>query len=79
MRAAVTNAAVGEEVGLTHAQISRIRAGHRLPSIETMSRIQIAYGWTLDAQIAARLNGGYGPEFERRLADRYGEAEAVDA
>lgn len=79
MRAAVTNAQVGEDIGLTHASVSRIRSGHRLPSIAAMMRIDEEYGWGIEDQAVRRQEGTYHRIFEVVLAEKFGAEETVDA
>lgn len=64
-RPVVTNEAVAKRLGLTHSAISRIRSGDRLPSFDTMVRIDAEYDWPIQDQTDARLLGSYHVEFER--------------
>lgn len=68
----MTNAAVGELIGLTHAGVSRIRSGERLPSITVMQAIAEHFSWDLSAQAVTRAKGGkrYSEEFERAIKRR---------
>lgn len=76
MRAAVTNVDVGKEIGMSHAAVSRIRSGHRLPSIPVMRRIAEAYEWGVADQIESRdTTWSYAEAFERVLVARYGAIE----
>lgn len=63
----MSNTAVAALIGLTHAQVSRIRSGDRLPSIETMMNIHKVFGWSMDEQATARLQNLYGPRFEEAI------------
>lgn len=60
----VTNEALGELLGISHATVSRIKSGHRLPSLEVMDKIRELYGWSLDAQTDARNAGTYHQGFQ---------------
>jgi len=70
--AAATNREIGEILGLTHAGVSRLRSGDRLPSIDTMFNIEAEYGWKIDAQMRARKKGSYSAEFEQALVQHHG-------
>jgi transcriptional regulator with XRE-family HTH domain len=70
--AAITNREVGELLGMTHAGVSRLRSGDRLPSIDIMCEIEKHYQWNIDAQIKARRNGTYATEFEAALTRQHG-------
>lgn len=74
----MTNAAVGELIGLSHSGVSRIRAGERLPSIDVMQAIAREFSWDLGVQAVQRAKGGkrYSAEFERHIARRAQSAEA---
>lgn len=65
----VSHSQVGEKIGLSYAQVSRLRSGDRLPSIRTMLRIEAVLGWPLSDQ--ARLHQGekaaYAIEFNKRI------------
>lgn len=47
----LTNAALGEALGVTHATVSRIRSGDRNPSTELMVKLAKLIDWPLDAQV----------------------------
>lgn len=76
MGATITNRELGELIGLTHSSVSRIRSGHRWPSIDAMRRIEAVLGWKVDEQIRLRptdesgTTGRYAKELERRV-NRY--------
>lgn len=72
-RAPVTNREIGLKIGVSHAQVSRLRNGGRKPSITTMANINIFLGWDIRRQIRAMRNRTYGPEFEQFLRERYPE------
>lgn len=75
MRAAITNALVGEIIGMSHAGVSRLRSGHRHPSIPTMVRIARKFGWTVEEQVALfSPPGAYAAKFEAILVNAYGVA-----
>jgi transcriptional regulator with XRE-family HTH domain len=67
----IKNGRIGEQIGLSYAQVSRIRNGTRRPSVETMLRIEDVYHWSAQAQLNARRAGTYATEFEARVVDFY--------
>jgi transcriptional regulator with XRE-family HTH domain len=68
--APVTNEALGGLLGISHATVSRIKSGTRLPSLEVMNKIRELYNWTIDDQTDARTNGTYAEQFCARVANR---------
>lgn len=72
MRAAITNVQVGDDIGLAHSTVSRIRSGDRLPSVDIMVEIERVYQWKVNWQIRARMNGNYAEKFEELLMNRFG-------
>jgi DNA-binding XRE family transcriptional regulator len=50
----LTNEQVGDLIGLSHASVSRIKVGLRLPSLEIMRQIEQVMDWPLHAQAEAR-------------------------
>lgn len=70
-RSPVTNQRVGEDLGVSHSMISRIRSGDRQPSMGLAAEISIQFDWTLDDQAKAMRAGNYAALFEQRLATRY--------
>lgn len=64
MATSPTNEALGELLGISHATVSRIKSGHRLPSLEVMDKIRELYGWSLDDQTDARNEGTYAERFQ---------------
>lgn len=72
---AVTNAGVGQRIGLTESAVSRIRSGGRYPSIRAVKRIAAEFGWSVADQLAlipterGEYDGKYAAELERRLND----------
>lgn len=60
----ISNIKLGELLDLSHASVSRIRSGDRLPSLKVMSVIAGLTGWSLDDQMAARNAGTYADVFE---------------
>lgn len=51
----LTNEALGQALGVTHATISRIRSGSRLPSGEVMSAIAKLMDWPIEEQMRLKL------------------------
>lgn len=72
-RSVVTNQRVAEELGVTHAHISRIRSGDRLPSLQLVRRINARFGWSVTEQIADLDPKRYAEAFEEILAKRFDE------
>lgn len=70
----ITNEALGALLGVSFAQVSRIRSGNRLPGLATMTRIREILDWSIDDQTDHRNKGDYPEEFERRINERYGPA-----
>lgn len=66
-RSPVTNTEISRTIGLSDAMVSRIRDGHRLPSMSTMYQIQKFYHWDLAKQITSREEGRYARDFEMIL------------
>lgn len=62
-----TNKTVAERIGLTHSTISRIRNGHRVPSVDAMVRIEAETKWSVADQIKARQEGTYAEAFRKRV------------
>ena len=71
MKASVTNQQVATDLGVSHATISRIRSGDRVPSVELMDTIARVTRWKINRQVGARLAGKYADEFESMLARHY--------
>lgn len=80
-RAQVTNQRVAEELGVTHAHISRIRSGDRLPSISLVRTIEAKFGWSIAEQIADLDPERYADAFEKVLIRRFdvGVVSVVEA
>lgn len=70
-KAPVTNQRVADDLGVTHAHISRIRSGDRLPSLQLVRRIEVKLGWLVSDQIADLDPGRYAAAFEVVLTKRY--------
>lgn len=70
-KAPVTNQRVAEDLGVTHATISRIRSGDRLPSLALMLTIEKVTRWRLSAQVRWRQEGKYATAFEQMLYKHY--------
>lgn len=64
----ISNIKLGELLGLSHASVSRIRSGDRLPSSEVMALISKLTGWTMDEQFSCRTAGTYSEEFDKAFA-----------
>jgi hypothetical protein len=60
----LSNSKLGALLDLSHASVSRIRSGNRLPSLKVMAVIAGLTGWSLDDQVAARESGTYASCFE---------------
>ncbi len=68
----VKNQDVVRATGLSPSGISRIRSGERHPHLNTMKKIQEAYGWSAVEQwklIAFGPQDAYRQELERVLTD----------
>lgn len=70
-RAEVTNRQIADDLGVTHAAISRIRSGDRTPSIELMMRISVLVKWSIDQQARAKSDGTYAAAFEKHMSVHY--------
>lgn len=70
-RSPVTNQRVGEDLGVSHSMISRIRSGDREPSIHLMMRIRDVLDWDITSQATAIGEGDYGVHFEAILIKHY--------
>lgn len=72
----LTNQALGDALGVTHAQASRYRSGHRVPNDLTMLKVSRLMDWPIEDQIAKKHEqlkkgqpdheGAYAAEFRRR-------------
>lgn len=60
----LSNADLGVRLNVSHATVSRIRSGNRLPSIGVMSRISELTGWSIDDQVLARNENRYAEQFD---------------
>jgi transcriptional regulator with XRE-family HTH domain len=69
----ISNIKLGELLGLSHASVSRIRSGSRLPSSEVMLEIKKLTGWTVDEQLEARNEGRYAELFDATF-DAYADS-----
>lgn len=72
-RSSVTNERVGEDLGISHSMVSRIRSGDRHPSLPVMLKMHEEWDWELPAQALARSLGKYAEEFEAVLVKRYAD------
>lgn len=50
----LTNQALGDALGVSHAQVSRYRSGDRVPTDLVMLKIWRLTDWTLEEQISAK-------------------------
>lgn len=75
-RTPITNKRIANDLGVTHAAISRIRSGGRTPSLELMMRIERAIQWKLSYQAAAKEEGIYATKFEAAIKLHYIENQA---
>lgn len=73
-RAPVTNERVAQDLGITHSTVSRIRSGHRLPSLQLVRRIEAVLGWPVGEQVSSLDPTTYARAFEALLEKRYDEA-----
>lgn len=71
----LSNIKLGDMLGLSHASVSRIRSGDRLPSLTVMMEIAKLTKWSLDDQAIAREDGTYAEKFD----DAFENAELVPA
>jgi transcriptional regulator with XRE-family HTH domain len=53
--------------GVSEATVSRIRNGHRRPSIELMGKIQDLLCWPIGEQAISILDGAFADQFRSRL------------
>lgn len=74
----LSNTKLGELLDLSHASVSRIRSGDRLPSLKVMSVIAGLTGWSLDDQQTARTTNTYAEQFEA-VFDAYAASQAFPA
>lgn len=52
----LTNQALGDALGVSHAQVSRYRSGDRVPTDLVMLKIWRLTDWTVEEQIAAKYS-----------------------
>jgi transcriptional regulator with XRE-family HTH domain len=67
----MTNQEVADMLGITHSAVSRLRAGNRLPNLDTMARIETALDWPATDQFKVKYNHGpaaYSQELENRIS-----------
>jgi hypothetical protein len=50
----LTNQALGDALGVSHAQVSRYRSGHRVPTDLVMLKIWRLTDWSVEEQIRAK-------------------------
>lgn len=71
----LTNRALGDALGVSHAQASRYRSGDRVPTDLVMLKISRLMDWSIEDQIARKYeqlqsrkteDGVYATEFRRR-------------
>jgi len=81
----VTNATLGERIGVSHSMVSRLLSGDRLPSVPTMARISEYFGRPLAEVVLATRPGVPMPdrtrnwgEYFTRLVDEHNSAEPTE-
>lgn len=60
----VTNVHLAGLLGISHAQVSRLRSGDRPATLNTLIAVRDALGWSVEAQVAAFEQGTYAAAFE---------------
>lgn len=68
-----SNEAIGQQLGVSHATVSRYKSGDRFPELDVMAKIADLLNWTMDDQYKARQDGTFADEFNTRIrgmADR---------
>jgi transcriptional regulator with XRE-family HTH domain len=73
----VTNVDLGAKLGISHAQVSRLRSGDRSPTLATLVSVQKTLGWPVADQVKAFEVGTYAAGFEDAIK-RYGAVQASD-
>jgi len=76
MASRVTNVRLGEMLGISHAQVSRLRSGHRPATLNTLISVRDALGWSVEEQVAAFEAGNYAAEFEKAIQEYGGRQTA---
>lgn len=69
---AMSNKEFGRRVGYDHTMVSRLRSGHRLPSVDKMEAISREFGIPWSDLLEAYRQGA--PAFGRLLRERVLEA-----
>lgn len=67
----IKNKLVAERIGMSESGVWFIRNGHRFPTVETMEKIEEAYGWEVNDQFSHRDD--YPNAFESILQEFYEE------
>jgi transcriptional regulator with XRE-family HTH domain len=62
-----SNEAIGQQLGVSHATVSRYKSGDRFPELDVMAKIAELFDWTMDDQYKARQTGTFADEFNRRV------------
>jgi transcriptional regulator with XRE-family HTH domain len=73
----LSNTALGELLGVSHATVSRIRSGDRNPGLDVMIQIAKLTGWSIDDQVKARDLDAYPTCFEEAFEGYDPKAVAV--
>lgn len=63
-----SNADIAARIGISVSGVSRLRAGARRPSYDTMKAIAREYGWKVGDQAEAVAAGIFPQEFELRMS-----------
>lgn len=66
----MNGAELAEMTGLSEATISRLASGERGPSLETMEKVRLALGWSIERQTDGVRCGNYAQEFKQRMERR---------
>jgi plasmid maintenance system antidote protein VapI len=74
---ALSNVALGDSLGVSHATISRIRSGNRTPSTDLILRISKLFDWSIEEQIEAKMRQHEG--VDRAYADEFARRELAAA
>jgi transcriptional regulator with XRE-family HTH domain len=72
----MTGAELAEATGLSEATISRLASGDRRPSLETMEKVRLALGWSIERQVDEVRCGNYAADFKSRMERRPARARS---
>lgn len=59
----IKNKLVADRMGISESGVSLIRHGLRFPRMDTMEKVEHAFGWSVTEQVAVRKR--YAEEFEQ--------------